>query len=251
MSSEVTASGERDQPAGLLRVSPAVRTLAPLGLYLILSFSFLDNNVNLSEYYYGYSTDSLLFVWFLHWWPFALTHGLNPFLSNYAWFPTGYNFAWATSIPFYALLMWPVTSLGGPVLSYNILALSMPAFSAWTAYLLARDFTKNFAPALICGLLFGFSMPEMYQAGELNIGSIFFIPLAVLLCARRLQGRLGRKTFVILLSLLLAAQLGMSTEVLAMLCLMGALSWAIFLLFAPAAARPAFWRLAVDIALAA
>lgn len=237
---------------GQPRVSRWLNTLAPLLLFLALTFAFFGRNVNWSKYYFGYSTDSLLFIWFLNWWPFAISHGLNPFICKYVWFPAGYNVTWATSVATLAILSWPVTMLGSPVLSYNILMLSAPALAAWTAFLLSRELTGNWTASLVCGLLFGFSGPELNQvAAELNLDSVVLIPLAVLLCVRRLRGRLNRWPFIILLSFLLVAQLGMSTEVLASLCVFGALTWAVFLLFAPATERKAFWRLALDIALAA
>lgn len=233
-------------------VSRWLRSLAPLVIYLALSFAFFGRNVNWSEYYFGDSNDSLLFIWFLHWWPFALSHGLNPFITKYAWYPNGYNVTWSTSLGFFALIAWPVTALGGPVLSYNILMLSAPALAGWTGFLLCRELTGNWAASLIGGLFFGFSAPELNQlAAELNLDSVFLIPLAALLCLRHLRGTLRRWPFIIALSLLLVAQLGMSTEMLAALCLSGALCWGIFLTFAPAAAQPSYWRLAADIARAA
>jgi hypothetical protein len=229
-----------------------LRILVPLLLYLALSLVFFGRNVNWSEYYFGYSTDSVSFIWFLKWWPYAISHGLNPFICKHVWFPSGYNMTWATSVPFLAILSWPITALGSPVLSYNILTLSAPAFAAWMAFLLGLELTKNWPAALVCGFLFGFSAPELSAlTAELNLDTVFLIPLAVLLCLRRLRSSLNRWPFVIMLSLLLVAQLGISTEVLATLCLLGALTWVIFLLFTPAGKRNAFWRVAVDIAIAA
>ena len=226
--------------------------LAPLVFYLTLSFIFFGRNISWSKYYFGYSTDSVVTIWFLNWWSFAISHGLNPFLCKYVWFPAGYNFTWATSVPFLAILSWPVTVLGSPVLSYNILMLSAPAFGAWAAFLLGRELTRDWAASLVCGFLFGFSAPELWALlANLNLDTVVLIPLAILLCVRRLRGSLNRWQFVVLLSLLLVAQLGISTEVLATLCLIGALSWGIFLLFTPVGERQTFWRLAADIALSA
>lgn len=227
-------------------------TWGPLLLYIALALVFFGRSVNWSDYYFGYSTDSVSFIWFLRWWPFALSHGLNPFICKYVWFPAGYNLTWATSVPLLSLVMWPVTVLGSPVLSYNILSMLAPSLAAWTAFLLARELTGNWVAALVGGFLFGFSAPELVTLlAELNLDTVFLIPLAVLLCVRRLRGSLSRWPFIILLSLVLAAQLGISTEILATLCTFGALTWIIFLLFTPAGQRGIFWRLALDIAIAA
>ena len=68
---------------------------------------------------------------------------------------------WHTSVPSAALLSFPITVLGGAVLSYNLLTLMAPVLSAWTAFLLVRYLTGDWAAALVGGYLFGFSSYEM------------------------------------------------------------------------------------------
>ena len=41
--------------------------------------------------------DQESFIWFIYWWPYAITHGLNPFITHYVWSPNGDNLTWATS----------------------------------------------------------------------------------------------------------------------------------------------------------
>lgn len=224
----------------------------PLIGYGVLAFLFFANAHCWTHSYFGYTTDPIQFIWFLNWWPFAIAHHLNPFICKYVWFPQGFNFTWATSVPLLSLLFWPVTAWGGPVLSYNILTLMAPMLAAWTAYLLCRELTGDWRAAFIAGYLFGFSAPELNElVAELNLDMIFLVPLAVLLCVRRVRGRIGRKSFIAAIGCVLLAQLGISTEVLATLCLFGALVWGVFLAMAPAEDRPGFWMLAVDMTLAA
>lgn len=233
------------------RLCRLLNTLTPLLIYCTLALAFMGCGVDWSKYYFGYAADSLVYVWCLHWWPYALTHGLNPFLTKFLWAPAGYNLAWATSIPLLAIAAWPITALAGPVVAYNVLALAAPALAAFTAFLLGRELTRSWAASLVCGALFGFSAPELFQAGELNIASVFLIPLAILLCLRHVRATLRRRHFIILLSIVLTAQLGISTEMLATLCLMGVFFWPLALAFAPAPERAKLWRLALDIAIAA
>jgi hypothetical protein len=252
---EMDSSTDRSLRRGLVsmrsRFPQSLRAVAPLVFYGALSLVLIGRRVNWTEFYNGYATDSVTFVWFLHWWPYAITHGLNPFLCKFVWFPAGYNFAWATSVPLLSLLFWPITALGGPVLSYNILTILEPATAAWGAYLLGRELTGKQAASLICGAFFGFSVPEISNLGELNLGVTILIPLAVLLCVRRVRGKTTRRNFVILLSLVLTAEMGIATEFLAALCLMGVIAWFIFLLLGPTAGRQILLRLAVDVAIAA
>lgn len=159
--------------------------------------------------------DPSLLIWMLAWWPHALTHGLNPLLTHAIFYPEGYNLAWATSMPLPAVLLAPITLTAGPVLSYNLLSLLCPALSAWTAYLLARELTGRTVPSLVAGYLFGFSP---YVIGHLetspNLAMVALVPVAVLLCVRRLRGELPARRFVIALTATLVAQFLISTEVL-------------------------------------
>jgi hypothetical protein len=188
------------------------------------------------------------FVWFLHWWPFALAHHIDPFVTKYVWFPEGDNFAWKTSVPFAALLMAPITAIGGPVLAFNVLTLSAPALAAWTAFLLIKHITRDWIAALFGGYLFGFSSYELgHLLAHLNLDMIFLIPVAVLLSILRVQRKISPWLFVFLLALVFLAQLGISSEILATLCLFGAITWLLFLLNAPYDDRAGLWMLSYEI----
>jgi hypothetical protein len=67
---------------------------------------------------------------------------------------------------------------------------------------------------------------------------------------RRFHGQLGRAGFVTALAVTLLLQLGLSSEILATLCFLGAITWVIFLACAPKMDRPGLWRLAIDIVFA-
>src|SRR6201996_8184904 len=72
--------------------------------------------------------DANFYVWGMAWWPYAITHGLNPLYSHQIWAPGGVNLAWVTTTPTVSLLMWPVTATVGPVASLNLtLILAPPA----------------------------------------------------------------------------------------------------------------------------
>lgn len=142
--------------------------------------------------------------------------------------------SWATSVPTLALLSWPVTAWGGAVLSYNILTLLAPALLAWAGYLLLLELTEDMAASLIGGYLVGFSSYELGQiSNELNLDMVFLLPLALLLCVRRMRGKTNAARFIVYLALLALAQLGISTEILATTSIFGFLLWLSLLLFAP------------------
>ncbi len=234
-----------------IRIRRALAVGLPLFVYVIIALGFFGEFGSWTQYYLGQGEDPVQFIWFLHWWPFAIAHGLNPFLSRYVWFPHGFDFAWDTSVPFASLLSLPVTILGGPVLSFNLLSVMAPALSAWTAFLLARHLTRDWSAALVGGYLFGFSSYELGQMlGHLNLDLTFLVPLAVLLCVRRVRREMGRWPFVASLTVVLLVELGLSTEILATLCVLGAITWVIVLACAPPADRLGLRQLAIDIVFA-
>src|SRR5579864_5403503 len=97
------------------------------------------------------------YIWWMAWWPYAVSHHLNAFLPKVIWAPIGFNLAWTTGIPGPSLILWPFTYLFGPVASYNFSMLLSPALAAWAAFILCRYITKSFWSSLVGGYIFGFS----------------------------------------------------------------------------------------------
>lgn len=161
------------------------------------------------------SGDPALFMWGLSWWPHAIAHGLNPFVSHYLWTPTGVNTAQDTLIPTAAFAMAPFTELLGPIFSYNALSIASPALSALTAYLLCRRLVGRELPAVAGGYLFGFSSYEFAQLmGHMHLVTIFLIPVMVHVALRRVDREISRRVYVVVMALLLILQAGLSTELL-------------------------------------
>lgn len=217
-----------------MRRTPA--WLAALAAYLLVSFFYLGIPVvsHPGRDVIGYGHDPDLFVWMLAWWPHAVLHGTNPFVTHAVWWPQGANLAWDTSVPGLALLASPVTLLGGPVLAYNMLAILLPALAAWTAYLLCRHVTRSFWPSVAGGYLFGFS-PYMFgqTEGHLHMTSVFLVPLIALVLVRYVEGSLTGARFVLGLALLLALQISFSTELAFTVTLATGLSLAVAAILVP------------------
>jgi hypothetical protein len=136
-------------------------------LYLGISFCFFGRFVDFRANYIGEGNDPLAYVWFLNWWPWAITHALNPMISHYVWYPEGFNMTWAGSMPVGALGIWPVTSWLGPVVSYNVLMLLSPALSGWAAFLLANYLTRDPVASFFAGYLYGFSSSEAARSASM------------------------------------------------------------------------------------
>lgn len=219
--------------------------------YLLLSFTFFGHHHSFVQGLFGSGTDPYSFVWALAWWPWAIGHGLNPFLSTYIWHPAGINLGWATSVPALALLGWPITATLGAVATFNIISFTAPAFGAWTAFLLTRRLTGDTAASALAGFFYGFSAFEAgHVLGHLNLDITFVPPLLLLFSAERISGERGMLSYVLLMAVALIIQFGISTEVFATSCFFGGLAWLVFLPFCEPLARRRMLRLPLDILIA-
>jgi hypothetical protein len=132
---------------------------------------------------YSGSADAEQMMWFLSWPAFALTHHLNPLLSTYVNYPTGFNLLWNTSMPVMGILLWPVTAVWGAVVTYNVITTAAMALSAFFAFLAIRRYVHYDLFSAAGGLLYGFS-PAMIaqQPAHAQVAfSAVTIPLALLL----------------------------------------------------------------------
>jgi hypothetical protein len=220
----------------------AVRGWAALGVlagYAIVSFLcfgvalFVEPG---ARYIGSENADPDIFIWSFAWWPHAILHGENPFVTHAVWAPAGANLTWVTSVPALALLFAPLTYLVGPIVSYDVAAIALPALAAWTAYLLCRYVTGKLWPSVVGGYLFGFSSYVIAHAavGHLNLTAVFLLPLAPLLALCFLDGRIAGGTFLAAFTLLLVFQLLLSTEIFATFSLAVAVAVALGFVFLPA-----------------
>lgn len=181
----------------------------------------------------GASTDPGAYMWALIWWPHALLHGHNPFVSDAIFAPGGANLAHSGLIPGPALALAPVTAVFGPILAYNLMMLLAPVLAAWFAFLLCRRITGSVGAALAGGWLFGFSSYLLGQlTGHPNLALIFLLPAVVHLTLRRLDGELSARRYVVCLAAALVAQMSISTELLSTIAMFGAAALALAWLLA-------------------
>ena len=202
-----------------LRVSrrPSIGSAALAG-YLLIAFVYFGLPLLLKpgSQYVGQGQDPPIFIWAFAWWPHAILHGQNPFVSDAVWAPSGFNLMWATMVPGLALAFSPLTLVAGPIAAYNVASILLPALAAWTAFALCRYLTHRVWPSLVGGYLFGFSSYSVLHAGlgHLNLTSVFLLPLVGLVVLRFLNRQLSGVQLVVRLGPLLAFQLLLSTEVL-------------------------------------
>lgn len=212
----------------MLSPPPRRHRLWPLGLYTLLSLLLFGIPVlgHLgSQIVAADPLDSSAFMWFFAWWPHALLHGLNPFVTHAMFVPQGFNLTWAASMPGPSVVLAPVTLAFGPAVTWNVIELAAPALSAWTAFLLCRHVTGQLWPSLIGGYVFGFA-PYMliHLTGGPNLSLVALAPVLVLLVLRSVEGSIGRHRFLVAMTLALTAQYLVSSEILATSTLFGGIA---------------------------
>jgi hypothetical protein len=170
----------------------------------------------------GGNGDPAIFIWFLRWIPFALEHGHDLLVAYHLNYPDGVNLMWNTSLVLPGLLLAPLTTRFGPVLTFNVLLVLASGLSAWCAYLAIRRFVPGHLAAATGGLVYGFSPAMRGQGSHLHMSLAFLVPLLLLLLHEILV-RQRRPPWLAgaALGLLAACQLLTGEELLAMTALLG------------------------------
>jgi hypothetical protein len=132
--------------------------------------------------------DPDVFTWWIAWAQSWWTHGGSLLHTDALNAPLGTSTLWNTSVLGPGLLVAPVTSLAGPVASYNFLILAGMSLSAWATSLAAARWVSRPA-AVVSGLLGGFGAYTVAQAyGHLNLVWLVYPALLVLLGTDLLRG---------------------------------------------------------------
>jgi hypothetical protein len=219
---------------------PALQGLLALALYLavfiVLYALPLVRHPGLPRVGQGV-VDPNFYIWSWRWWPYAISHGLNPLYTRQIGVPAGYDLAWTTSTPAVAVILSPVTAAFGPITSFNLTLVLGAPLSAWAAFVAARRLTGRFWAALVAGAVYGFSWYEVAEtgAGHPNLSVILLLPLMLYLALLWRDGKLGSRSFVGLMAVAMAAEFYVYDETFAEMTVL----WAAGLLIGFAVARPA------------
>ncbi len=175
----------------------------------------------------GGNKDPVQTVWFLAWAPYALVHGLDPFVTHLLNAPVGVDLAQNTSMPLLGLLSAPLTLAVNPVASENLLRWSAFPLSATAMYAVGRQLVSWWPAAFVAGLIYGFS-PYMVAQASVHL-DLSFVPFPPLIFYAAYQVVVSPTTdpwrWGAALGVLATAQFFVSTEILAttvLMCTIGA-----------------------------
>ena len=203
--------------------SRLARETAVLGIFLVLAvIVFAHVWAHPARRVVG-GNDPFLFIWFLRWTPYALSHGLDPWFTHSIAVPDGANVLWNTSVPLLGLLASPITLIVSPVVAFNTLMTLGLALSAWVMYLVARRWVGT-GPAVVAGLIYGFGPPMIGASlGHLHLIVAIFPPLVLVLLDDLLVRRRSPMRTGLLLGLAAAAQFFIGSELLTTTVMVAAL----------------------------
>ena len=191
--------------------------------------------------------DNDLMAWFMRYAADAVAHGHLPALVTTALnAPHGIPLMWNNSVLFPAVVLAPVTLLGGPLAALTVLVTLGYAGSAAAMYWLLRRYGASAAAAALGGAVFGFS-PGMVNAGLGHYGMQFALltPLMLEAAASIVTGRGNPVLAGVRLGLLAAAQLFTGEEMLTDVAIAG-----LVLVVVLAASRPSAVRARLGAAVA-
>lgn len=220
-----TQVGGRDGRAAGRRTSwlPALSAAAAYGLVAVVAYRqvLFSGNARLPICACG---DQAQETWFLRWPLFAVTHGLDPFVTTWINYPKGTNLVLNTSMPLLGFVSSPLQLTLGPVAAYDILLAAAMAGSALAMCLALRRWVRWWPAAFLGGLFYGFS-PFMTGEGQghLFVTAAFVPPLVLVLLddiVVRQAHSAGRDG--VLLGVLVVVEYLISPEVLAMMVLVAA-----------------------------
>jgi hypothetical protein len=177
------------------------------------------------------SADQISQLWWIEWAYQALIHGHNPLFTSWQNDPVGINAGVNGSMLVLGALASPITSLFGPVVSWNVLERAAPFVSALSMCLVLRRWTTWWPAAFVGGLLYGFSPYVLTQGGHLFLAFVPLPPLFFLLIHEALvRQRWNPARAGALLGLVCAAQFFIFSEVFASMVIMAVGATALYLL---------------------
>ncbi len=192
--------------------------------------------------------DTSLFTWFVAWPAHGIPAVLNPLFTGALHHPYGTNLVANTGVLLVGTAVAPVTWLFGPVTALNVAATLAPVAAALSTFALLRRWTSWVPAAFAGGLLYGFSpwVVNTLALEHVDTGLLVLPPLLFLCLDELLVRQTGRWwTWGIALGLLACAQFFVSSEILAMCALVGAIGVAMVVAAAALFRRQALrdrWR---------
>jgi hypothetical protein len=149
-------------------------------------------------YIAGDSGDALLEMWVVRRVEIGLPHGWHALWNPPIFFPAHTTLAYSDTLFPIALLHWPLRTVVGDVLAYNLIYLASWVLASWCVYRLARRVVTHWGAAFVAGLVYTYSAIRLVHQShfQLVVGGAI-VPLVLLLLLRCLDApSVGRGALV-------------------------------------------------------
>ena len=130
--------------------------------------------------YIGGPSDPMSFMEWLGWYPYAISHGINPFLNTYVNLPAGSNMMWNTSVPLVAVVLWPITSLFGVLATWNVAIAAALVLDGYCTFLWVRRHVRRAWAAWLSGLTVVVS-PFTFTRAHAHLELVIFFPVILII----------------------------------------------------------------------
>jgi hypothetical protein len=132
-----------------------------------------------------YHTDPYFAMWRLGWVAHALTTSPGRLFDANIFYPASHTLGYADAMLFQGAVAAPLFwAHVNPVLIYNTLLLAAFALSGYATYVLARHVSGNNTGAMVAGLVYAFAPYRFSHYMHLELQTMFWVPLALLLIHR-------------------------------------------------------------------
>ncbi len=154
-----------------------------LAIFLILAVALTFPNVTrLRTFIAGDSGDSLLNLWIMRRVQIGLPHGWHALWNPPIFYPAHGTLAYSDTLFPVALVHWPLRTILGDTLAFNVIYLGSWVLSSWCVYRLTARFVRHWGAAFVAALAYTYAAIRLVHQGhfQLVVGGAL-VPLVVLL----------------------------------------------------------------------
>jgi hypothetical protein len=163
--------------------------LVVLGLFVVLAVVLAFPSVGrFASSVPGNSGDSILNLWIIRHAQIALPHGWYALWNAPIFSPAPSTYAYSDTLLPVALVGWPLRTLLGDVIAFNLVYLASWVVASWSTYRFAQRYVSHSAAAIIGAVAFTYSTVRLAHHGhfQLVVGGAV-VPLVLLVLVRLLD----------------------------------------------------------------
>jgi len=125
-------------------------------------------------------SDIFIYLWDIWWFKHAVTHLINPFWTDYIFYPQGVSLLFTLANIIWSILAIPLQTWLTLISIYNICFILSLIISGVGAFCLIRYLTGSLWPGFIGGAIYAFAPFHFVHIGHMTVFSVQWLPFFVL-----------------------------------------------------------------------